>query len=225
MIFEDKLIKDLPSIWRIVICTMFFQMVGSIITLFAQYSYNPFLNLWIGGAIATPIGFVFGLSWQLINPARRSEMPVQTTVFIGVIAVVLGGIAVFQEIPDLTKENKLLASLKSIECNSIKQIRITNIDDDKLVKVIESRDAIKEFCMACSDVHGNMLNHPSYISSWYVVIEGKPVFELECNFEKSNKAELIGQFVEKKDNLTRYYGSFASINMRDWFNKNLRLNE
>ena len=79
------------AVWRIFLAICVTQFVGLTLGTRLGSSGIPFLDLWCGGAAATPIGYALGLVWHLWGSGRRFEEHKQITVFMGVIAAAIGG--------------------------------------------------------------------------------------------------------------------------------------
>ena len=59
-----RLIKP---VWRVCIAIFVAQLIGMGVGLVAQPIGHVFMDLWYGGAYATPVGFVLGIAWQSVS--------------------------------------------------------------------------------------------------------------------------------------------------------------
>jgi len=107
--------SDLKRIWRIVAAIVVCQLLGSAIGLVIAPHHSAFSNMWLGGAIASPIGFVLGLGWQLLDLERRGKTPVPTTGFLGILAIGVAASACFGVLPHMQAEMQYLQALKTLD--------------------------------------------------------------------------------------------------------------
>ena len=173
----------------------------------------------MGGAVATPIGFLVGLFWHIKSEKETDVKSYRTVVFLGLIAFLIGGMAVFFEIPRSMKEMELLESFKKLDSSNVKQILVFDRYGEQLIKKITEPKVIKEFTTSSIDTKGYSPNHPQYDSTWYVVVDSDVQSELECHYQKGLSSTLIGTFVEKDGLSWKVYGSFSNSKLRNWFEK------
>jgi len=211
--------RDVIRLWRVLVGAAVIQLLGGLIGLLVRPFHSAWDNNWIGGALATPVGFLVGLWWQLSSPERRKSTPILVVAFFGLLAFGLGASALFGTLPSLEEEAERLNALASLPEDSLN--RMTFYDRygrEKLLTIVEE-EALHGFLLACRDVEGYSPNHPRYDRSWYVVIDGPETIELECHYEDRWPDKVVGYFVAKHGNSTRYYGSFISADLRPWFER------
>ena len=61
MTINDKLLKGLWQLRKVILCTLVFQAVFAVAFLFIGKYENAIVDLWFGGVMGTPVGYVFGL--------------------------------------------------------------------------------------------------------------------------------------------------------------------
>jgi hypothetical protein len=211
------MIEDLPKVWRILAGLIPIQILGSIVGLAIGYHHSGFDNLWMGGAVATPIGFIIGLIWHV--RAHEEPKPYRTVIFMGFLALLLGVAVIFYEIPRSIQEMKYLETFQNMKSKNINQIVVYDEYGDKLVKKISDPTVLNEFKSACTFTNGNTPNHPLYTASWYVQILAGETIEIECHYQEGRPSLLIGYFVKKVGSSTSFYGSFYNAKLRGWFEK------
>jgi len=205
--------------WRVLAAVAVFGIVGSILGWLLHPWFDPFHNAWIGGAVAAPIGFLVGLWWQLSNRERRRRTPVLFLVGLGLLVLIGSLIGAVSEIPWQRAFARRLNAFTSLPQNSLKRITFWDKYGRDELLTIRDENALRDFVLACRDSDGYSPNHPRYNRSWYVVLEGEQTIELMCHYESLKQDKVVGYFVRKQGDWTRYYGSFTSENLRPWFKK------
>jgi len=206
--------------WRVYAPVLVCQILGGALGLIAAPHHFWFFNMWIGGALATPIGFGLWLAWQRKGRDVKPAAPPGETVFVGVLALILGG-AALAFLPHMLREMDLLKSLRELDASQVRRISVFGADGSMCVAHIESREAIAEFVRCCRDVEGYAPGKARYRRSWYIVLTSAPPLELECHYEYGRPSVVVGDFVTKSGNSTSYHGSFSSQRLRGWFEKHL----
>jgi hypothetical protein len=210
---------DIGRAWRVVAGAVVIQLLGGFVGLLLHPFHDAWENEWLGGALATPVGFLVGLWWQLSHSERRRTTPISAVVFLGVLAFALGALALLWELPQLQDEARRIRTLSSLPEGSLSRITFFDKYGEDLLLTITDEEALRGFVLACRDVEGYSPNHPRYEQSWYVILDGAQSIELECHYEDRWPEKVVGYFVAKSGNSTRYYGSFISETLRAWFRK------
>lgn len=222
MAFGQIPFGDLKRVWRILLALIVCQGLGGVMGLLIHFHHSGFSNYWIGGALATPVGFVVGLCWQVGRAEQRAATPIGLTLFLGLLAAFVGGFAFLVELPRMRREMRRLPELRALDARDIGQISVFDRYGEKQLLLIDDPAVISDFAQACRDVEGNSPSHPRYTASWYVVISGPKCYELEFHFEAGRPREVVGYFVRKEGNTTWFFGSFASRQLRVWFREHVR---
>ncbi len=212
-------LRHLAPIWRVLLATVAFQLLGGVTGVLVGLHHSVFENSSLGAGIATPIGFVVGLLWQLSRVERRKTTPRVLTIFIGLLAAWLGATTAFFDVPRARDEMRRLDHLRRLATSGINQILVFDRYGKEKLQTVRGEAALLSFVEACRDVAGNSPNHPTYTHSWYLVVVGQQALELECHYEAGRSEEVVGCFVRKSGNTTFYYGSFAGRRLRGWFEK------
>jgi len=81
-----RLIKP---VWRVCIAILVAQLIGMGVGLVMRPVGHVFLDLWYGGAYATPLGFVAGIAWQTASVAGSLAQNRLVILFLAVLCVLL----------------------------------------------------------------------------------------------------------------------------------------
>jgi hypothetical protein len=214
-------VASLVPVWRILAAVAALQLLGSGVALLIGFHYSAFMNFWLGGCLATPLGFFVGLLWHLSEPQRRRGTRVEVVVFLGVIAVGLGAAALVGSLPEMAKEMTSLGALQTLPDGAIERISVYDRYGETLLLQIDDKTALSGFVLACRNAKGYLPNHPVYAESWYLVLQGEQRVELECHYQQGDPDEVVGYFVRKTRNSTSYFGTFISRDLRPWFQQHI----
>jgi hypothetical protein len=213
-------LSGLKRIWRILVCVAVAQGIGSLLV--RAYSVEPFQfsDFWLGGAVASPVGFVLGLAWHLSKSSRRKTTPVILTVCLGLFTFVVGTIALFETLPSMRIEVNLLQDLKQLEASHITSISI--FEDDfgkKKLVALNDRETINDFVSACRDAQGYSPSHDRHGSEWFLELHGASWSQFRFYTNPKYPELVIGNFVAKEGNKdwSYGYGYFSSKRLREWF--------
>jgi hypothetical protein len=212
---KKDLLGDLPKIWRILLCIIPIQLIGSVIGVAIGFHYDNFYNFWVGGVVATPIGFILGVIWHV--RVQDESKAYRTVIFFGIIVTFLGGILVFSEIPRYIQEMRSLETFQNMASKDIDQIVIYDEHGRNVIKKIVDPKTLNEFKSACDVSRGFNQMPLHFTSSWYVQIFSDEIIELECHYEKERPSWLIGHFVKKSGLSTSRIGGFYNTKLRGWF--------
>lgn len=215
----DKLLQDLPKVKRITTSVIVCQIFGAIAGWFVNYHYSSFTNEWVGGALATPVGYFVGLWWHLT--AKQNDRAIGTTVFLGIIAVGIGAFAALFALPESIREMDNLNRVRILNPRKIEKISIYDKYGEKHLMDLREPQIISAFTAACRDIQGDDSSRPAYSASWYLIIYGETKIELECHYQNDGTGKVMGHFVKKGNKSTRVYGRFNSLKLREWFEKNV----
>ena len=207
----------IKRIWRLLAAMTVIGILGGVFGLLIDPFYDAWHNSWIAAGLTGPAGFLVGLLWQISDRQRRRQTPLLAVLFLGFLAVVMAPLGAFDEIRWQVDFEKRLNALTSLSDHSVE--KATFCDKYGRQELLEIADEVilAEFALACRDAEGYSPNHPRYKPSWYVVLEGPQRMELMCHYEDRWPDKVVGYFVAKRGNTTRYYGSFISKDLRPWF--------
>lgn len=218
-------LNDLHRVWRIVVAVVVCQLLGGAASLLIGVHHFWFMNFWLGAAIGTLPGFIVGAVWHFSGGADRRNS-IGVACFIGLIAVFLSVVAVWEALPYMKKEMRALSSMSRLQEETIRQVDVFDgdafdRDGDKRILEVSDPAAITAFAQACSDVVGHSPNHPTYSHSWYVVVHANTTHEFELRLNPSFPRSVIGYFVSESGNTRQYHGSFESHALRPWVEQHL----
>lgn len=208
---------DLVKIWRLLLAVVICNLLGGLIGRLVGPHHSAFMNWWMGGALAGPVGFVIGWRWQRADDERWRTTPKGLVAFLGLLAAAVAAMCVVFAIPDAHETMRRLDRLTHLDASTVRRIEVYDRYGSKLIRAVDEPALIREFTDACRDAEGHMPNHPRYTQYWYVVVEGDRRQEYMCHFERNRPTQLDGDFVHQQGNTTTYYGSFTSVRLRSWF--------
>ncbi len=220
MILERLSFRDLCRAWRFIVAVVACEFVGGLIGITYEYHYNPFLNLWMGGAIAILPGMILGAVWHFSGPADRRESIVVIRL-LGFIGAAVFIFAVAVAIPLFKTEMRNLAGLTRLQQEDIRRIEVFDRDGKVKTLTVSDPDIIAAFTGSISDAVGHQSNHPQYTHSWYVLASGPVQHEFELHLDPRFPDSVMGSFVVKSGNRTSYRGSFKSQALRRWVDQQL----
>jgi len=189
---------------------------GSAVGLLLRISHESFMSLWLGGALATPVGVL--LAWLLARWRGYTRKPggVSTLCWLGVISTATVGFAIFLEIPRLQEGQRRYELLQSLDAGEVKAIAIYDKYGERELRWITGAKDIAGFVSSCKDAKPWTPQHPRHSQSWYVVLEGQERLELIFSTLEGSPGVVVGKYVEKRGNVTRYYGAFRSRRLHTW---------
>ena len=79
----------IKPVWRILLMVVLVQVVGSVIAAFNRQTGELFFDIWYGGVVVTPIGFVLGLGWHLTSVKNGFTQYKQVILFLGLLSLLL----------------------------------------------------------------------------------------------------------------------------------------
>ena len=218
---ERAHITRFKRVWRILTAVVASGVLGGVLGWLLLPWFDAFDNAWIGGALATPVGFLAGLWWQFSNRKRRRVTPLLVVVGLGLLALVGAPIGAVIEIGCQKDLARRLDALTSLPQDSLKRIAFWDRYGRERLLTIQDQAILGDFVRACRDAKGYSPNHPRYEPSWYVVLDGKDTLELICHYEDRWPNNVVGYFVRKQGDSTHFHGSFISENLRPWFEKHV----
>ena len=198
-----------------------FDIVGSGIGLLIAPHFDKLFDLWIGGALAGPLGFMAGLCWQLARRDRTPHLPVAETIFVGALVFMVCGFACFFAIPFAKAQMRMIAQMKSIDGSDIQSITVYDESGDRKLVDISDRQTLMEFADQCKDIKGYSPQHKVYTSAWHVVLDGTTTQEFDFQYQASMPQAVIGEFILGGDSTFGSHGNFSSVGLRDWFTRHV----
>lgn len=79
----------IKPVWRILLVVVLVQLAGSAFAAFYHLTGELFFDLWYGGVVVTPIGFVLGLGWHLTSVKNGFAKYKQIILFLGLLSLLL----------------------------------------------------------------------------------------------------------------------------------------
>ena len=79
----------IKPVWRILLLVVLVQLGGSAFAAFYRLTGELFFDLWYGGVVVTPIGFVIGLGWHLTSVKNGFSKYKQIILFLGLLSLLL----------------------------------------------------------------------------------------------------------------------------------------
>lgn len=79
----------IKPVWRILLTVVLVQLAGSAIAMHYHATGELFFDLWYGGVIVTPIGYIIGLVWHLIAEKNAFARHKQIILLLGLLSLLL----------------------------------------------------------------------------------------------------------------------------------------
>jgi hypothetical protein len=198
---------------RVVAATAVLQLLGFAI----GFAFGrTFVYSWIGGAVGTLPGVLLGLAWKARAEGRSQPLLVPIMLGTALPAIALGFM-----LPRTLREGRFVSEMKRLSAAEVRRIEVQDLKSSAEARTLTDSESIAAFARACSDVEAYSPNHPSYVRSWYAVLEGPVRREIELHLEPRDPSRVFGSFVEKQGSTTWYQGSFQSRGLRAWVAKHL----
>ncbi|MEQ8855236.1 hypothetical protein [Gimesia sp.] len=211
---------DLKGTWRIIVIVIVCQFVGGAVCLALSLHHFWFMNFWLGAVAGTLPGFIIGVVWQ-IKSAPTSRAWIGVACLMGLLAVIITGMAFGVALPRMQREMANLKALNQLQDEQLKQITVFDRSGKKRIAHFKDPETISAFATGIADAVGHAPNHPRYTASWYTVVDGTTRHEFELHLNPRFPQSVIGYFVKKSGNSTSYQGSFESKRLRSWVEKHL----
>ena len=194
-----------------------FQVAGGLVGLLLVGYGDGFVRLWMGAALASGPGLLAGILWHRSDPLRRKSTSAGYLVYLGVLAILIVGGAIFMVGPHFREQARLLEKVKTIPAGSVRRVLVYEDRRATRAVVIEDEAALAGFVAALRDAKDYYPNHPVVLRSWHVVADGLE-FEMRCSCERGRPGEVTGYFLVG----SRCYGNFRSRGLRKWFDEHIR---
>lgn len=212
--------SDLTSVWRIIVAVIVFELAGGFAGVAYGYHHFAFKNLWAGGALAALPGFIFGAIWQFSGPVdRRDTIPIAG--FLGLLSALLFLAAVFQSIPGMKSDMRMLATLSQFDSKPIDRIEIFDRDRKMAILTVTEPDIVAAFTRSISDAVGHSPSHPQFSHSWYAVVSGPKKYEFELHLDPNYPDSVIGYSLTRTEHPASYQVTFRSGALRAWVEEHL----
>lgn len=188
------------------------QALGAILFLIIGVHEFWFINLWLGGVFAMPIG----LSICVIKD--RSFVKTRNF-FLGAATFV----ACLLIIPFIIMHDEVINDFRSIEASAISEIKIYNDKwDSEPIVAIKDPELIAEFVEKSKDATGyDNLIGGSYVDQfWYIVIKRNTMpIEMEVGYLEDNHEKIKGYFIQVGQRSYSVLDDFTSEGLNIWFDK------
>lgn len=82
-------IKEVKSIWRVVLTIMIFQIIFGLIFIVVGTYESWLFDMWFGGMVAAPVGYLVGLIWQIKANGNSWKKHKSIIVFTGICCIMV----------------------------------------------------------------------------------------------------------------------------------------
>jgi len=79
----------IKPVWRILLMVVLVQLAGSVFAAFNRLTGELFFDIWYGGVVITPVGFVLGLGWHLTAVKNGFSLHKPIILFLGLLSLLL----------------------------------------------------------------------------------------------------------------------------------------
>lgn len=220
MFYSRYFYRDLASVWRIVVVLIAFQLAGGFIGVAYGYHHFAFMNMWAGGALATLPGFILGAAWHFSGPAERRAR-LKMAGFLGFLAAAMFLMAVFQAIPMMKSDMRMLATLSQFDRKPIDRIEIFDRDRKTEILTVTEPAIVAAFTRSISDAVGHSPSHPKYSQSWYAIVSGRTQYEFELHLDPKYPQSVVGESLTRSEHPDSYRVEFQSRALRSWVEEHL----
>jgi len=210
---------DWRSIWRILAPIPVCQIAGAAISFAFKFHYHTFMRVWVGAAIATFVGVIVGLGWQMADRTGRDATPRLTIAIFVLIGLVMpvGGLFMLYR---MHIEAAWLDDMKHLAAEDVTEIVIEG-GGRSTERRITDRRVIAEFALALHEAHGHVPNHDSEVTAWNVLLNGSDRRSLKC-YTIRRKCDVIVCTPRKEGRgYVPHNAHLASSALLSWFRKNI----
>jgi hypothetical protein len=213
-------VSALLNVWRILVVTLAFELLGGAIALALGMHHSRFSNFWLGGVAGMLPGFAVGVAWQIASGKGRRGW-VGTASWLGFIGIAITGFAFGFDLPQMRGEMRRLEAAANLQTEAIQRIDVYDGSREQLIVSITEPASLAAFAQGIADVVGHSPNHPRYSRSWSVVVHGKTRYEFNLHTNSKFPQSVIGYFVSMSGNWEWSHGSFKSDGLRPWVEEHL----
>ncbi|MCP4643669.1 MAG: hypothetical protein GY851_24700 [bacterium] len=196
-----------------------FQVIGALAGLGIGYHHDWFMNAWLGGALATLPGFVFGAVFHFRRELEPREA-IWDVRFVGALAIALTAFALWPMLPNAVAEMRNLDAMEHLQSESITRIDVFDDYGETQLATITSPEALDAFGKACADAESHSTNHPTYTDTWCIVVTGSRQHEFEFHLQTGLPDHAVGDFVDSNSAM-HYFGTCKSRSLRPWVEEHL----
>ena len=199
-------IRTLVALWRVIGTIMLCQTFGALLGLVPLLQTRWGLDLWLGMATGTLVGFMVGTAWHL--GTQRTVRGLSTLfIFSFLLALLLAAVAA-------DKQN--WARMAQLQNERLQSIEVFNRSGKQQIVRLEDPAVLAAFVEDIADAVHHMPNHPHYSDTWFVVVEGMQTYQFELNLNPKFPQSVIGEMVKRRGNTTSYQLTFKSDGLRLW---------
>ena len=220
MLYKQLSFQDLAPVWRIIVAVVVFELAGGFIGFTYGYHHSGFMNLWAGGALAALPGFVLGAIWHLSGPVDRRDT-IRIAGFLGLLSAILFFTAVFDAIPGMKSDMRMLATLSQFDNEPFDRIEIFDRYRKTEILTVTEPAIVAAFTRAISDAVGHSPSHPQYSHSWYAIVSGPKRYEFELHLDPNFPDSIIGYSLTRSEHPASYQVAFQSHALRPWIEEHL----
>lgn len=204
-------IRAWVALWRVLTTIVLCQAIGGLLGLVPFLQRRWGLELWLGMAAGTLVGFMVGTAWHL--GAQRAVRGLSGLFVISIIlAWLLAGVSA-------DKQN--WARMAELQNGDLQSIAVFDRLGKQQIVRLEDPAALAAFAEGIADAVYHMPNHPHYSDTWFVVVEGIQTYQFELHLNPKFPQSVIGDMVKRVGNTTSHRLTFQSDGLRPWVDRYL----
>ena len=207
---------DLRPVWRIIAGVVACQAIGGLVGLLIGPPGFGFMNLWIGAATGTALGFAVGLGWQILGARHGATLPLFFLILIGFACAAVGVAAWVGLLPAIREHRRMIGSLQAIDAEKTRRVSVVNDRGDLVLGTVEAPAALKAFAQACKDAEPYFPSHDTMASEWRLVIDGDKMREYHCYTTPRRPGQVICSPVRETGR-----GHFSSKSLFRWLHRHV----
>ena len=204
-------IRTVVALWRVLGLIVLCQASGALLGLVPLLQTRWGLDLWLGMAAGTLVGFLLGTAWHLGAPRTvrgLSGLLIVSTL----LALVLVSVSA-------DKQN--WARMAQLQHGNLRAIVAVNQSGKQQLVRLEEPAVLAAFAKGIAAAVSHMPNHPDYSDSWFVVVEGTQTYQFELHLNTQFPQRVIGRLVKRSGNVTSDQLTFRSDGLRPWVDEYL----
>jgi len=199
-------ISALVALWRVLATIVLCQAIGALLGLAPLLQARWGLDLWLGMAAGTLVGFMVGTAWHL-----GAQRAVRGLSGLFVITIILAWL-----LAGVSADKQDWARMAQLQDEELQAIAVYNRSGKQQLIRLEDLAALAAFTVGLADAVHHMPNHPHYSDTWFVVVEGAQTYQFELNLNPKFPQSVIGSMVKRVENTTSYRLTFQSDGLRPW---------
>ncbi|MEZ4735299.1 MAG: hypothetical protein R3E79_50035 [Caldilineaceae bacterium] len=204
-------IRTLVALWRVLSTILLCQAIGALLGLVPLLQTRWGLDLWLGMAAGTLVGFVVGTAWHL--GAQRAVRGLSRLFLVSLLLSLM--------LTAVATDKRNWARMAQLQTEEIQAITVFNRSGTQQIVQLDDPAVLAAFAEGIADAVHHMPNHPRYSDTWFVVVEGTQTYQFELNLNPKFPQSVIGDMVKRQGHTTSHRLTFQSDGLRPWVDQYL----